>query len=115
MTLATLLAYSGALFFAAAIPGPGVTAIVARALGSGIRETFFIGLGLIPCDMFYLTAVVLGLAFIAPTFTTAFLVVKIAGARYLVHIAWKLLTAGLLPRRQRRANRRKRSHTFCRA
>lgn len=96
MTLAALLAYSGALFIAAAIPGPCITALVARALGSGFRETFFMGLGVIVGDMLYLTAVVLGLAFIAQTFTTAFLVMKIAGALYLGYIAWKLWTAGLL-------------------
>ncbi len=97
MTLATLLAYSTALFIAAAIPGPGMTAIVARALGSGFRETFFMGLGLVLGDLVYLTAVILGLAFVAQTFTTAFLVIKILGALYLVYIAWKLWTAGLLP------------------
>ncbi len=32
MTLTTILAYATALFIAAAIPGPGMTAIVARAL-----------------------------------------------------------------------------------
>lgn len=31
MTLAALITYSGALFIAAAIPGPGVTALVTRA------------------------------------------------------------------------------------
>jgi len=97
MTLAVLLAYCGALFIAAVIPGPGITAIVARALGSGFRPTFFMGLGLILGDMLYLTAVVLGLAFIAQTFTTAFLLIKIAGALYLGYIAWKLWTTGLLP------------------
>ncbi len=97
MTLAALLAYSGALFIAAIIPGPGVTALVARALGSGFLETFFMGLGLILGDMVYLTAVVLGLALIAQTFTTAFLIVKFAGVLYLGYIAWKLWTAGLLP------------------
>ncbi|OCP34662.1 LysE family translocator [Ensifer sp. LC163] len=97
MTLAALLAYSGALFIAAIIPGPGVTALVARALGSGFRETFFMGLGLILGDMVYLTAVVLGLALIAQTFTTVFLIVKFAGVLYLGYIAWKLWTAGLLP------------------
>ncbi|WVT73500.1 LysE family translocator [Sinorhizobium chiapasense] len=97
MTLAALIAYSGALFIAAAIPGPGVTALVARALGSGFRETFFMGLGVILGDMIYLTAVVLGLALIAQTFTTIFLVVKFAGVLYLGYIAWKLWTAGLLP------------------
>ncbi len=97
MTLAVLLAYCGALFIAAVIPGPGITAIVARALGSGFRPTFFMGLGLILGDMVYLTAVILGLAFIAQTFTTTFMLIKIAGALYLGYIAWKLWTGGLLP------------------
>ena len=97
MTLATLLAYCGALFIAAAIPGPGMTAIIARALGSGFRATFFMGLGLILGDLIYLTAVILGLAFVAQTFTTAFFVIKILGALYLVYIAWKLWTAGIIP------------------
>ena len=97
MTIAVLLAYCGALFIAAIIPGPGITAIVARALGSGFRPTFFMGLGLILGDMIYLTAVILGLAFIAQTFTTAFMLIKIAGALYLGYIAWKLWTSGLIP------------------
>ncbi|WP_296084733.1 LysE family translocator [uncultured Agrobacterium sp.] len=97
MTITTILAYATALFIAAAIPGPGMTAIVARALGSGFRETFFMGLGLVLGDMVYLTAVVLGLAFVAQTFQEAFMLLKFAGAAYLLYIAWKLWTAGLLP------------------
>ncbi|MBV2186097.1 MAG: LysE family translocator [Rhizobium sp.] len=96
MTLTTLLAYSGALFVAAAIPGPGMTAIVARALGSGFRPTFFMGLGLILGDLCYLTAVILGLALVAQTFTTPFLILKYMGVLYLVYIAWKLWTSGLI-------------------
>lgn len=96
MTLATIIAYCGALFIAAAIPGPGMTAIIARALGSGFRPTFFMGLGLILGDIVYLTAVILGLAIVAKTFTTVFLVIKFVGAAYLVYIAYKLWTAGLL-------------------
>ncbi|PYB77805.1 MULTISPECIES: LysE family translocator [Rhizobium] len=96
MTLATVIAYCGALFIAAAIPGPGMTAIVARALGSGFRPTFFMGLGLILGDIIYLTAVILGLALVAKTFATVFVVIKFIGAAYLVYIAYKLWTAGLL-------------------
>ncbi|KQS81655.1 lysine transporter LysE [Rhizobium sp. Leaf384] len=96
MTLASLLAYAAALFIAAAIPGPGMTAIVARALGSGFRDTFFMGLGLVLGDLVYLTGVVLGLAYVAQTFTTAFLVIKVIGALYLGFIAWKLWTSGLM-------------------
>ena len=96
MTAANLFTYAIALFIAAVIPGPGITAIVARALGSGFRPTFFMGLGLILGDVLYLTAVVLGLAYVAQTFTTAFMILKFAGALYLGYIAWKLWTAGLL-------------------
>ncbi|MEK1897593.1 MAG: LysE family translocator [Rhizobium sp.] len=97
MSFTALVAYAAALFIAAAIPGPGITAIVARALGSNFRETFFMGLGLVLGDMTYLTAVILGLAFVAQTFTEVFIVIKIAGALYLGYIAYKLWTAGLLP------------------
>ncbi|TRL37887.1 LysE family translocator [Rhizobium straminoryzae] len=96
MTLTTLITYSLALFIAAAIPGPGMTAIVARALGSGFRPTLFMGLGLILGDLVYLTAVVLGLAIVAQNFTTPFLIIKYLGVIYLCYIAWKLWTAGLL-------------------
>ncbi|WP_377291380.1 LysE family translocator [Rhizobium sp. SG2393] len=97
MSITTLLAYSLALFIAAAIPGPGMTAIVARALGTGFRETFFMGLGLILGDLVYLTAAVLGLAVIAETFAGVFLAIKIIGALYLAYVGWKLWTAGILP------------------
>lgn len=96
MTSTSLFAYACTLFIAAIIPGPSVTAIVARALGSGLRETLLMGLGLILGDVIYLTAVILGLAFVAQTFTTAFLIIKIFGALYLGFIAWKLWTSGLM-------------------
>jgi threonine/homoserine/homoserine lactone efflux protein len=96
MTPTTILAYSAALFVAAAIPGPGMTAIVARALGSGFRPTFFMGLGLILGDLVYLTAVILGLALVAQNFAMPFLIIKYLGAAYLCTIAWKLWTTGLL-------------------
>ncbi|MBN9138630.1 MAG: LysE family transporter, partial [Phyllobacterium sp.] len=65
MTLAGFIAYSGALAIAAAIPGPGLTALIARALGSGFRSALFMSLGLVLGDLTYLTAVVLGLSMVA--------------------------------------------------
>jgi threonine/homoserine/homoserine lactone efflux protein len=97
MSQAVLITYATALFIAAVIPGPGMTAIVARALGSGFWQTFFMGLGLILGDLTYLTAVILGLAIVAQTFQGVFFLLKIAGALYLLYIAWKLWTAGLMP------------------
>ena len=95
MTLTGFVAYSGALALAAAIPGPGVTALVARALGSGFRSSLFMCVGLILGDLFYLTAVVLGLALLAQTFGTLFLVVKWAGVAYLAWLAWTFWRSGI--------------------
>ena len=94
MTLAGFAAYSAALAIAAAIPGPGIIALVARALGSGARSTVPMAVGLAIGDIVYLTAAVMGLAFIAQTFGTAFLVVKYAGIAYLLYLAFKLWNAG---------------------
>ncbi|MEO9339545.1 LysE family translocator [Mesorhizobium sp. SB112] len=95
MTFAGFLAYCAALAVAAAIPGPGVTALVARALGSGFRSSLAMSLGLIFGDLTYLTAVVLGLALVAQTFGMVFLVIKWLGVAYLGYLAWKLWTSGI--------------------
>jgi len=95
MTLAGFIAYSGALALAAAIPGPGVTALVARALGSGFRSALFMSLGLVCGDLIYLTAVMLGLAIVAQTFGMVFLVIKWAGVAYLAWLAWSFWTSGI--------------------
>jgi len=95
MTLAGYLAYAGALAVAVAIPGPGITAVVARALGSGFSAAFAMSLGLVVGDLVWLTAVVAGLAILAQTFGMAFLVIKWAGVAYLVYLAWKFWRDGI--------------------
>lgn len=95
MTLAGFLAYSGTLAVAAAIPGPGVTALVARALGSGFRSSLAMSLGLVLGDLTYLTAVVLGLAMVAQSFGMVFLVIKWLGVAYLAWLAWSFWTSGI--------------------
>lgn len=97
MTLAGFLAYSAALGIAAAIPGPGVTALVARALGSGFRASFAMFLGLLLGDLFYLTATVLGLAFVVQQFGLVFLAVKWFGVLYLAWLGWRFWREGITP------------------
>ncbi|CCV04165.1 Lysine exporter protein (LYSE/YGGA) [Mesorhizobium metallidurans STM 2683] len=97
MTLAGFLSYSAALGIAAAIPGPGVTALVARALGSGFRSSLAMSFGLMLGDLTYLTAVVLGLAFVAQTFGMVFLAIKWAGVAYLAFLGWRFWTSGITP------------------
>ena len=95
MMITGFIAYAGALALAAAIPGPGVTALVARALGSGFRSSLFMSLGLVLGDLAYLTAVVLGLAFVAQTFGTVFLVIKWLGVAYLAWLAFVFWSSGI--------------------
>lgn len=95
MTLAGFVTYAGALAIAAAIPGPGIVALIARALGAGFRPAIFMAAGLIVGDLVYLTAVVLGLALVAQTFGTAFLVIKWAGVAYLAWMAWTFWRTGI--------------------
>lgn len=95
MTVVSFIAYSGALAVAAAIPGPGIAALVAAALGSGFRSALFMAFGLVLGDLVYLTAAVLGLAYIAQMFGTVFLLIKWAGISYLIWLAWNLWTADL--------------------
>ncbi|RUV29016.1 LysE family transporter, partial [Mesorhizobium sp. M7A.F.Ca.MR.148.00.0.0] len=83
------LAYSAALGIAAAIPGPGITALVARALGSGFRSSLAMSFGLMVGDITYLTAVVLGLAFVAQSFGMVFLAIKWLGVAYLAFLGWR--------------------------
>ncbi len=103
MTLSSFLAYTLALGIAAAIPGPGVAALVGRALGTGFRRTLPMLAGIVLGDLVYLTFAILGLALLAHTFETAFMVVRIVGAFYLLWLAWKFWTAGLSPERIERS------------
>ena len=89
----TLLAFTVALTIAALVPGPGMTAVVARALAVGFWGTLPLVLGMIAGDLVFLTCAALGLAALAATFATVFVVVKFVGAAYLLWLAWTLWTA----------------------
>ena len=93
MDLSSLVIFAGALLVAAASPGPGIAAIVARVLGRGLQGAFAFTAGIATGDVIWLTFAVLGLSAIAQTFESVFLVIKYAGAAYLLYLAWKLWTA----------------------
>ena len=98
MDLAGLLLFSSALFIAAASPGPGITAIVARVLGRGPRDAIAFSIGVALGDVVWLTFAILGLAALAQAFHEVFLVIKYAGAAYLLYIAYKIWTAPAVAR-----------------
>jgi threonine/homoserine/homoserine lactone efflux protein len=96
MTFASLTTYAFALFVVAVIPGPGIAALVARALGSGIAAGLGLAAGIVLGDVVFLTAAALGVAALAAAFGTVFIVIKYIGAIYLAWIAYKIWTAGLV-------------------
>jgi threonine/homoserine/homoserine lactone efflux protein len=89
----TLLIFASALLVAAATPGPGIVALVARALGAGGRATLPMIAGMILGEVVVLLLAVLGLATLAAHFGAVFLVVKWLGVAYLVYLAWRLWSA----------------------
>jgi threonine/homoserine/homoserine lactone efflux protein len=93
MDIVTLLAFTIAYAIAVIVPGPGVAAVVARALGGGFRAAFPMVLGILAGDLVYLVFALFGLAAIATWFGPIFIVVKWAGALYLLYVAWQFWTA----------------------
>lgn len=91
--VSALVVFAAALFVAAASPGPAIAALVARVLARGTAGALAYMLGLALGDVFWLTCAVLGLAFIAKTFAWLFLLLKYAGAAYLLYLAWRMWTA----------------------
>lgn len=92
MDPAALLIFAATLFVAAASPGPGIAAIVARVLGRGLNGAAAFTAGLALGDVVWLTIAVLGLAAIANTFHVVFVVIKYAGVVYLLYLAYRLWT-----------------------
>ena len=92
MDPAALLIFAATLFVAAASPGPGIAAIVARVLGRGLNGAVAFTAGLALGDVVWLTIAVLGLAAVAHTFHGVFLVIKYAGVVYLLYLAYRLWT-----------------------
>ena len=90
------MALSGLAFFALVYfifvitPGPGVAAMIARGLGTGLRGWLPYALGFMLGDMVWFTIAATGLAALAHEFALAFMVVKYAGCAYLIYLAWKI-------------------------
>ena len=93
MDLFTLVAFTIAYSIAVIVPGPGVAAVVARALGGGFRGAFPMILGIMVGDLVYFMFAIFGLAAVAALFGPVFIIVRFAGAAYLLYVAYKFWTA----------------------
>lgn len=101
-----LAAYAIALGVAAAIPGPGMTALVARSVGNGAVAGFAMLMGLIIGDLCYLSFAVFGLAVVAKNFAALFIVIRWFSILYLLYLAWQFWTADRTDLNRSISNRR---------
>lgn len=93
MDHARLLVFAAAYAAVLILPGPGVTALVARVLARGTAGAPAFIAGFVTGSLLWFTIAATGLALLASTFAAVFVVIRLAGAAYLLHLAWKLWTA----------------------
>ena len=88
-----LLMFCAVYVLAVATPGPGVAAVLARSLARGLHGAPAFIVGFVAGDLVLFTIAATGLAALARTAATAFIVIKYAGAAYLLFMAYRLWRA----------------------
>jgi threonine/homoserine/homoserine lactone efflux protein len=84
------LSFAVVLLVAVISPGPAIAALVARIMARGTDGIAAFCAGLVLGDLIWLSCAMFGLAALAALFQPVFLIVKYAGAAYLLFLAWKL-------------------------
>lgn len=97
MSLYGLLVFSAIYTLAVATPGPGVAAVIARSLARGTHGAPAFIAGFLVGDLIWFAFAATGLAALAQSAHAVFVVVKYAGAAYLLYLAYKLWTAPPAP------------------
>ncbi|MCX2757161.1 LysE family translocator [Vibrio cyclitrophicus] len=90
MSLESAITFFIAMFIFGITPGPGVFAILARAMVQGWRKCVTLSLGMICSDLIYLTLACFGLATLAENWSFAFEVIRYVGAAYLIYLGYKM-------------------------
>jgi threonine/homoserine/homoserine lactone efflux protein len=88
-----LLVFAAAYLAALILPGPGVTALVARVLARGTHGAPAFIAGFVVGSLVWFAIAATGLAMLAASFAAVFVAIRYAGAAYLLYLAWKLWTA----------------------
>ena len=88
-----LFTFCAVYFVAVATPGPGIAAVIAQGLARGSAGAPAFIAGFVAGDLLWFAAAALGLSALAQTAHTAFVMVKYAGAGYLLYLAYKLWSA----------------------
>jgi threonine/homoserine/homoserine lactone efflux protein len=97
MDLANLLVFATAYLAVVVLPGPGVTALIARVLVRGTRGAPAFIAGFVAGALIWFVVAAVGLAALTVTFAGLFVAIRYAGAVYLLYLAWKLWAAPAQP------------------
>ncbi|GAA0420480.1 LysE family translocator [Cocleimonas flava] len=92
MSLEAAITFTLAIFIFGITPGPGIFAILARALNSGAKSCIPLSLGMSVSDVIYLILATFGLAAIAENYGGLFTTIRFIGAAYLMYLGWKMWT-----------------------
>ena len=93
MTLHAVLLLAGIFALAAAVPGPCMIAISARAAQAGFGRAMVLAMGVGTGDMCFLLLTAFGLGWVAQEMAPAFTAIRFAGAAYLFWLGFRALTA----------------------
>jgi threonine/homoserine/homoserine lactone efflux protein len=97
LTLAGLLVFIAVYAAAVATPGPGVAAVLARALGHGLVGLPYFIAGFALGDLTLMLLAVAGLSVLVQAYAGILTIIKLAGAAYLLYLAYQLWTAPAKP------------------
>lgn len=97
MTIHGLVLFGLVYLMATASPGPGIAAIIARVLSHGTSSIAGFITGFVVGDLIWFSLAATGMAALAQTAHTLFVIVKYAGAAYLLYLAYRLWTAPARP------------------
>ncbi|MFK3859712.1 LysE family translocator [Pseudoalteromonas rhizosphaerae] len=93
MSLEGAATFFVAMFIFGITPGPGVFAILARAMVCGPQKCFMLAMGMVSSDLIYLIFACFGLATIAENWSVVFVVIRYLGAAYLIYLGYKMFKA----------------------
>ena len=91
MSLESAITFFIAIFIFGITPGPGVFAILARAMVDGPKKCIMLAMGMIGSDVIYLILACLGLATIAENWSEVFTAIRYLGASYLIYLGYKMI------------------------
>ncbi len=93
-----LLAFALVYLVFVLTPGPGLAAIVARGLGTGMQSSLGYAAGFVLGDLVWFTLAATGLTALAAAYPEAFVVFRYLGCCYLLFLAWKIWRAPVITR-----------------